>query len=473
MTTTFGLRKILDRKQWEFCTPLPTATTPGSFISSSRHFNQRQLYSTAANIHFLYDPREDGWAQIPTAALAGTFGAGTCCASTAKGPAGSATAGTTTTLSTNLTLARDLRGYGIRITGGPGAGDERTIASNTTGANGVVTVTSAFSEAITSSSTFQLLTPRWYMLNGGTLVANSFKAYDLATNTWSASLSITGAPPTLGTDAKLISTPSIIDGAAKTFATGTATDGATSTLTNSAKDWATNQWANFQVRITDGTGAGQIRSIASNTGTALTTSSAWATTPDATSQYAIEGNDDYLYLMGNNATAMYRYSISGNSWLTLSPAAARGGPPSLGMSGHWVYGATDAAWSAENDIINGRRIYSFRGGVTALVDFYDIAANTWISALPYAPAAETFTTGTKWIYHGDFLYCQKDISNRWFRFNVVTSEQDGIGTALYPQGGAIVGDTAFDVTYKDGDTSILFLHMGLNTSNVMLRLMVI
>jgi hypothetical protein len=50
---------------------------------------------------------------------------------------------------------------------------------------------------------------------------------------------------------------------------------------------------------------------------------------------------------------------------------------------------------------------------------------------------------------------------------------DGWNTMLYPNGAAVLGDTAFDVTYKDGATEIDYIYMVLNTSNVMLRQMVI
>jgi hypothetical protein len=47
------------------------------------------------------------------------------------------------------------------------------------------------------------------------------------------------------------------------------------------------------------------------------------------------------------------------------------------------------------------------------------------------------------------------------------------GMMLYPQGSAIVGDTAFDVLYKDGATEIYYIHMVLNTLNINLRQQVI
>lgn len=471
MATTNGNRKLLDLKRWEMCTPAPAASLAGALVVSSRHFQQRQLYLTSAALHWIYNPQEDGWVQAPSGALAGTFGAGTCGTATAIGPSGTATGGSTTALNTNLTLARDLRGYSIHITGGPGAGDTRVIARNSIGANGIITPTVAFSAAITASSTYRLLTPRWYILNAGTLAAGSFRYYDLALNTWTT-LANTGLPATWGTDGKMIATPSWQDSDYKSFATGTATGGTATTLSNSAKAWATNQWANSQVRIVSGTGAGQIRSITSNTGTALTVP-AWTTTPDATSVYSIEGNDDYIYFMGNNAVTVYRYSISGNTSTTLAPAAARAAAPGVGMSGHWIWDVEDTVWNDENAVINGRRIYSFRGAAGAVLDYYDIAANTWVSGLTYSPATEVLGAGSKYVYHDNYLYFHKDATGRWFRFNVVTHEVDGWSTMLYPNGAAVVGDTAFDAVYRDGATHVEYVYMILNTSAIMLRQMVI
>lgn len=80
------------------------------------------------------------------------------------------------------------------------------------------------------------------------------------------------------------------------FDAGTATAGAATSITDSAKSWAVNRWANYAVRILAGTGAGQIRPIASNTSTALTIVGSWATNPDSTSVYSIQGDPDKLYM---------------------------------------------------------------------------------------------------------------------------------------------------------------------------------
>ena len=480
MATTNGNRKILDQKRWDFCSPAPTATVAGAFIASSRGYRQQQLYVASSALAYIYRPDEDGWIQIPTPGLAGTFGVGACgvgaafsTGSTIGAASLTATAGTTTTLTTNQTLARDLRGYPVQILAGPNAGQTFVIASNTIGASAVITFTTTAGSAHSASSVYRLITPRWYVLGAGTLAAGSFRVYDFATNTWTT-LSNTGLPATVGTDGKLISTPSWMDLTYLNFATGTATAGGASTITNSGKAWTTNQWANSQIRITAGTGIGQIRTIASNTATVITVSAAWTTNPDATSQYEIAGNDDFIYFLGNAAVTLYKYTISTNTWATITPGTARAGAPAVGMSCHWVWGSAEADWVAENTIKNGRYLYSLRGGAGALIDTYDIALNVWsAAAITYSPATEVFGAGTKYALVGGDVYIQKDATGRWFRYSCERSEMDGWNTMLYTQGAAVAGDTSFDATYFDGATKITYVYMVLNTSTVMLRQMVI
>ena len=477
MATTNGNRKILDTKRWEFMTPAPVASAAGTLVISSEHVRQQQLYVNSATVAYLYMPSEDAYTQVPSPALATAIAAGACgtahafsTGSTVGAASLTATGGSTSTINTNQTLARDLRGFSVHILSGPNAGATLVISSNTIGANAVITVPTQGS-AFTASTVYRLITPRWYVLAPGTLAAGSFKVYDFATNTWTT-LANTGLPATIGTDAVLTSTPSWLDTAYSQFATGTATSATATTLVNSAKTWTATQWPNYQVRIVSGTGAGQIRTITANDATSVTVAT-WTTTPDATSVYSIEGNDDFLYLIGNNAVTLYRYSISGNTWTTLTPGSARAAVPSTGASLSWVNASDDTAWTNESAILNGRRLYSFRAGGGAILDYYDIPGNTWVSGATYAPATETVTTGTKWIYNGNFIYFQKDATGRWFRHNVVTSEQDGWHTMTYTQGAAVLGNTAWDVTYTDGATKIVYLYMMLNTSTVVLRAMVI
>ena len=73
---------------------------------------------------------------------------------------------------------------------------------------------------------------------------------------------------------------------------GTSTDDTNTTLKlyDTGQAWTPNAYANYYLWITGGTGANQIRLIASNAATYLTVSVAFTTTPDATSTYEIWEN---------------------------------------------------------------------------------------------------------------------------------------------------------------------------------------
>lgn len=480
MTTAFNLRKLLHRKSWEMCTPCPTATTAGAFAVSDKYDvipNSLAFIATSLSIIYRYDGDEDSWLALPASGAAGTFAAGACGEMRGMGAMGgvfnqTATGGSTTTIVTNRTIVRSLAGRRIRVIAGAGMGYDSTITSNTIDANSVITVP-AHDVAFDNTTVFQVFSGSFWLKPSG---AGGISVYDLATNTWTAR-SATGLP-SWATDGQLVSTIS----SAGSFATGTATAGAASTLTNSGKSWSTNQWTNYQIRITDGTGKGQIRTISSNTGTVITVSSAWDLTPDATSVYSIEGNDDFMYLTGNAAVTMYRFQVSTNTWTTLSPTAARGGAPGAGASLNWVdsvpdwtLGSGEAPLSFGSGLVkqNGRYIYSFRGNTTNILDAYDIAANTWISNIPYGNQFETFSTGTSSFDYGGFIYIQKEGTGRIYRFNISQNTMQAYSTNPHPQSTTVVGQKMFMLPYQDGGTEINFLYTMLHTRAELLRMMVI
>lgn len=80
---------------------------------------------------------------------------------------------------------------------------------------------------------------------------------------------------------------------------GRATAGGANTLTDSNKNWTANQWQNYKIKITGGTGQNQVATISSNTATLLTTSANWATPPSATSTYEIISENEFTR-SGNN-----------------------------------------------------------------------------------------------------------------------------------------------------------------------------
>jgi hypothetical protein len=477
MAITNGNRKILDLKRWDFCSPTPSASGAGVFIVPEFVKTQYALVMASVATAYLYNADEDSYVTIPGSSLAGTFGAGSIAVGvpwstgTTVGAASlTATGGTSTTLVTNQTLARDLRGYQIQLLEGTSAGDIRTIASNTIGANATITVTSAFTASPTVTTTYRLLTPRWVVVNAGVQAAGSVKFYDFATNTWQ-SLSQTNLPATVGTDSAMASTAGYKNLSFSPLATGTSTGTNTSTtLNNTGKAWTTNQWTNMQIRITGGTGNGQIRTIASNTATAITVSAAWTTTPDATSTYALEGNDDHIYYVGTANASMYRYTISTNTWTTVG--AGRPASCSTGVSLNYFDRTGDATWGTENAIINGRRLYTFRGGASSVVDYYDIPSATWTTPT-YSPSTETFTTGTSYAYDDAYIYIQKDATGRWLRYDPVLSALEPWGVTTYSQGTAAIGPRGFMVYFIDGATTLRYVYFWLNTSSVMLRQLVI
>jgi hypothetical protein len=477
MTTTVSLKKLLHPKRWENRTPAPANSTAGSFIVSDKYDllnGAKAFYVQSAAVIYMYEGDEDSWLQIPASGLGGTFGAGACGEFRALGAMGGAfnqtvTAGGSTSLTTNKTIVRNLAGMRIRVIQGTGLGFDGTVVSNTIGANSVITTSGG---SFGADTVFQLFSGSLWVATAGAI---GFGVYDRATNAWTAR-SVTGLPA-WGTDGQLVSTI----GSAKEFATGTATAGASTTLTNSAKTWGTNMWANYQVRIKSGTGAGQIRSISSNTGTVLTVSAAWAVTPDATSVYAIEGNGDYMYLLGNNAVTLYRYTVSTNTWATLSPTAARAGAMAAGGSASWIDSVT--GWDNETLVNhnqagtlfrqNGRYIYSFRGGATSTLDIYDIAANTWVSGFTYGNQQETFTTGSHSCDMDGYIYIQKEITGRSFRFDVKNNILTSLTTNVTPNGAVLAGNRMFILPYTDGATDIHFLYTIQHTSTILNRCLLV
>jgi hypothetical protein len=464
-------KKFRDMKSWEMTDPPITASAAGVFLVASDGPDQSIMRVSAAASVQLYDPFEGGYSLLPSPALAGTFGVGACGRYHPSGPTGTAQAGSgAATLVTTLTINNDLRKRGGRyflgrVTGGTGAGQDFRIEAHTSGANATFTIGKIgggnLTTALDATSTFVLLTGRFYILSAGVLAAGAFKYWDFATATWSGNLTITTLPATVGTDSRLVCTSSAIGlssasaGTGLSFASGTSTGSNTSTtLNNSAKTWTVNQWTNSQVRITSGTGAGQVRTIASNTATALTVSAAWTVTPDATSVYSIEGNDDHIYYFGSAAVAAMRYSISGNAWTLLAPGAARSGAPGAGLSAHWVYGCTAPNWGNESAIINGRRIYSFRGAGSAVLDYFDTAATTWVSAVTYGNNGELPTGGASWTYDGENrIYLSVPAVSGFVRFaafDLYANALQPIGTLPYIQGALVVGDKLTVQSWDDG-----------------------
>ena len=177
-----------------------------------------------------------------------------------------------------------------------------------------ITVGSAFTVTPDSTSRFVLETGVIWLLSSAT--ANPFftwQMYDVANDIWmiktATSNMLTSA---LGTDCAIERTGEV--GGA--FLTGTASAGANRTLTDSTKNMAVDRYANYQIRITGGTGVGQRRRIQANGTNYFEVAKKWDVNPDATSTYSIFADTDNIYMVGNGQSAMYKYSVEADLWST-------------------------------------------------------------------------------------------------------------------------------------------------------------
>jgi len=118
-------------------------------------------------------------------------------------------------------------------------------------------------------------------------------------------------------------------------------------LIDSSKSWDTNEYTNHAVKITAGTGSGQVRIIGSNNGTTLTLKQLWGVLPDNTSEYSIYKN----YALGTKVHNYRGEGSSGADFISAFPGTqlnyfSGSFIDSLG-AGLWVRddsGATDNSW---------------------------------------------------------------------------------------------------------------------------------
>lgn len=478
MAETQNNVRILHRPEWQTMTPAPTTTAAGGFvINDNLNLKRFAMYVASATVHYLYDHENDDWIQIASGALGGTFGAGACGVFADWSSTYTATGGSTTTITVNA-AAFNISGIAVDKTveflsgTAENVGLRRTItAINHPGtATGTITLTldSAVTSAVANNDTFRISTGTYFVFMPGTLSATSFKKYDLATGVWTA-CSVTGLPASWGTDGRMV-TPGCLE---TSYDTGTANaDSSTTALECDGKGWTADQWINYQVRITGGTGRGQIRVITDNDADTLTIAA--GTDLDDTSTFAIEGDENAIYLIGNNAVTMYKYSISGNSWATVSPTTARSGAASTGAGFEFVGKTGNSVWADITNIKDGRYIYSIRGGASAVIDRFDISGGTngagaW-AVMAYTPYITTFTTGSSTDWAGEYIFIAKEgsatVPQRFYKYNIIDNAMRPHGTDWYLNGAALLGNKLW-MRYLSSENKILWLYnLGSTTTNL-------
>lgn len=165
---------------------------------------------------------------------------------------------------------------------------------------------------------------------------------------------------------------------------------------------------------------------------------------------------DNIYLIGNNATQMYRYSVSGNAWSTTS---ANSGTPALPA----ITGACGAGCAIKwMPLYYPDRLYIVRGTATANIYYYDMQTNTMATAT-YYPATETFTTGSMVAARSiggknASLLVYQNATNKWFEFNPLLADMTPYAESWqFADGTAVVGDRICCMTTPDGIETIFFL----------------
>ena len=472
MAITQGNTSLIDRKTRQMMTSLPVNTSAWSFfVTDINEVDNLWLFVSSATVHYLYHHDEDSWVQIPSGALAGTFGAGACGARHRWSNTVTANGGSTTTATTTANINGLAKGKTIRILTGSQAGQQATIDDVLVLPWGTSTITfsPALPWAISNTDTFQVACGRFYILNAGTLAVGSFKNYDPLTGVWTT-LANTWLPATWGTDWKMV-----ITATGEVMSSWTATWATSTTLTCATKTYTADNWRNFQVRITSGTGIWQVRTITANTATQLTVAT-WTITPDVTSTFEISPNEDFIYLFGNNAVTTYRYSISSNTWTTMAPTTARGGNAVAGMSANFCGKTWDSLFDNESNCMAGRYIYSFRGS-SATLDRFDIAGGTaWAGAwavITYPWATETFSSWSSYWLHGHYLYIKKDATNRYFKYSITGNYIEPLSTLWYTDGAAVIWDKMWLHSYEESGTEkLLRLYNLRNTGSELHRVMI-
>jgi hypothetical protein len=280
--------------------------------------------------------------------------------------------------------------------------------------------------------------------------------------------------------------------------TATATTATTLTGTAAAADASqqTNEWANFQIRITEDTGAptavGQRRKITSHTSASpnVYTVPTWTVTPSATCKYVIEGIGDIVVFTTTGAATTNTYAASGwradGTWSTNATSGGgslqipvRPANTATGMCATWAFGFT-ALDAQKANRYSG--VYLLRGGATAIIDCLDLATLSWSTGIGgndivYAgKGLTTFTLGTSLAYasatlDGEYFYINQSGTQRFLRFDALRRVLEPYAYLRYPQGTAVLGGKLFTSVFIDGATKLGFLQARRNTGVEMFSVM--
>jgi len=221
-----------------------------------------------------------------------------------------------------------------------------------------------------------------------------------------------------------------------------------STLTVAGNAWVANIYANSDVVILSGTGAGQRRRIASNDTTTLTLAGAvtgsvntgnWTTTPDATSVFKIVPSSDFLYFQpGASTTQFYKIELSAAApaWTSLTAA-----PAAISNGSNIMYSKSYAPF----------QLIAARGLATSTLYNYNIGLNTW-GTLTSFWGVETISLGAGVTMYGSKrkLLIHKEGTNRMYWHDLTTGILEPAMTMPYAVPGAYDGKRLKILKSADG-----------------------
>jgi len=93
------------------------------------------------------------------------------------------------------------------------------------------------------------------------------------------------------------------------FTAGVAVSGNIQTIVDNNKNWTTNRWKNYALRITSGTGKGFVAPILSNTNNTITLIEPSPFIFDNTTQYEVQGDNQNIYISAGTQAATMLHSM--------------------------------------------------------------------------------------------------------------------------------------------------------------------
>ena len=176
-----------------------------------------------------------------------------------------------------------------------------------------ITVDTPFATTPTTDSRFMIMSGVIWLMSAQATSGFTWQMYDVLTDIWyQKSMPSTIFSAAVSTEIAL--TP--MEEIEAAYVSSTATSATNRRLTDSTLSLTNDQYRNYQIRTTGGTGAGQRRRITSNINNTFEVDSKWSVTPDATTTYEIWPNTDYIYFVGNANAATFAYDVESDVWVT-------------------------------------------------------------------------------------------------------------------------------------------------------------